>query len=67
MKSQARKIKRMAARRQELLREIENRERIWKAAMAGDSEARMFLSKQYWGMQSETKSANQSMAFVKSA
>lgn len=67
MKSQARKMKRIEARRQELLREIENRARIWNAAMAGDAQARTFLSKQYWGMQPEMESPGQDMAFMRSA
>lgn len=53
MKSQARRLKRMEARRQDLLREMENRQRMWNAAIAGDAKARIFLSKQYWGMDDE--------------
>jgi hypothetical protein len=53
MKSQARKLKRMEARRQDLLREMENRQRMWNAAIAGDVQARIFLSKQYRGMDDE--------------
>jgi len=55
MKSQARKLKRMEARRQVLLREMENRQRMWNAAIAGDVKARIFLAKQYWGMDDETE------------
>lgn len=55
MKSQARKAKRMEARRQELLREMENRKRIWNAAINGDARACMFLSKQYLGTKDDPK------------
>jgi len=53
MKSQARQRKRMEARRQELLREMENRKRIWNAAMSGDAEASKFLLKQYLAIKDE--------------
>jgi len=53
MKSQARKARRMEARRQELLREMEDRKRIWNAAVTGDAKACMFLSKQYLGKKDE--------------
>lgn len=55
-------MKRIEARRQELLREIENRARIWNAAMAGDARACIFLSKQYWGTKGEPESADKVMA-----
>jgi len=53
MKSQARRMKRMEARRQELIQEIESRKRIWNAVMAGDARACIFLSKQYLGIDDE--------------
>ncbi|MDY0187716.1 MAG: hypothetical protein RBR16_07335 [Syntrophus sp. (in: bacteria)] len=49
MKSKERKMKRMEERQKEMLRELENRERIWNAAMAGDEKACRFLAKQYLG------------------
>jgi hypothetical protein len=45
----------MEARRQELLREMENRKRIWNAAINGDARACMFLSKQYLGTKDDPK------------
>jgi len=56
MKSEARRAKRLEARRQQLLHEIESRKRIWNAAIAGDAEACRYLSMQYWGMKDEPES-----------
>ncbi len=43
----------MEERQKEMLRELENRKRIWNAAMAGDEKACRFLAKQYLGNEDE--------------
>lgn len=59
-------MKRMEIRRLELILEIENRKRLWNAAMAGDGEAREFLSRQYRGMDDKTSVNDKAMAEIRS-